>query len=244
MKRNSKKVLYESIMTSVAKQVKRTLNEYDNWTTTSTANITNIDKSLFVNMGFETKTWWCKYNLGVNPNKLDRWKDWDGNFYAWGELKPKQNYSWDTYKFGDKREIIKYNYDDNLRWLDPKDDIVQQIYHTENIFMPSIDNISELWHYTTQKHVLNYNGIENLHGIIFTSKINGNEIFIPCAGYYCDGQWYGSGHYLSLWSSSVNTDAPQLAYSLYSDCHDITSVNSTCRCYGLSIRPVYHKFMK
>jgi len=35
MKRDNKKALYESIMTSIAKEVKKALNEYDSWTTTT-----------------------------------------------------------------------------------------------------------------------------------------------------------------------------------------------------------------
>jgi hypothetical protein len=39
MKRDNKKALYESIMTSVAKEVKKALNEYSDWTITSTEDV-------------------------------------------------------------------------------------------------------------------------------------------------------------------------------------------------------------
>jgi len=43
----------------------------------------------FVDLGLPSKTLWSKYNLGVNPNNLEIAADWYGDYYAFGELKPK-----------------------------------------------------------------------------------------------------------------------------------------------------------
>jgi len=38
--------------------------------------------------------------------------------------------------------------------------------------------------YTTSEWIKNYQGITGLNGRIFTSKQNGNELFIPAVGYW------------------------------------------------------------
>jgi len=59
----------------------------------------------FIDLGLPSGTLWCKYNLGCDWDKLNidlehtKSKDWYGNYYAWGEIKPKDNYDWNTYKF-------------------------------------------------------------------------------------------------------------------------------------------------
>ena len=85
-----------------------------------------------VDLGLPSKTLWCKYNLGVNPNQLTNPKDWYGDYYAWGELDPnKKKYDWDNYKFGNEYNLTKYcnnskfglnGFVDNLTYLQPEDD--------------------------------------------------------------------------------------------------------------------------
>jgi len=74
----------------------------------------------FVNLGLPSGTMWCKYNLGCDWDKLNtdpqhtKPEDWYGNYYAWGEIEPKDNYDWETYKFGKRANLTKYNYEDDL----------------------------------------------------------------------------------------------------------------------------------
>jgi len=67
---------------------------------------------------------WCKYNLGAFPGA--KASDWYGDYYAWGEMETKDNYSWETYKHcdGTKETIAKYNETDGLKQLKPVDDVV------------------------------------------------------------------------------------------------------------------------
>ena len=46
----------------------------------------------------DTDVRWAKYNLGVDPDKLDKAKDWYGYKFAWGENMPKNEYTKDNYK--------------------------------------------------------------------------------------------------------------------------------------------------
>ena len=88
-------------------------------------------------------TLWCKYNLGVEPSKLDKVEDWHGDYYAWGELEPNKTnkygeicFNWDNYKFGKANfstgALTKYcsdpdyglnSFTDNLTRLLPEDDV-------------------------------------------------------------------------------------------------------------------------
>lgn len=57
---------------------------------------------------------WLDRNIGAN-SPADK-----GDYYAWGELLPKTNYSWSTYKFnpsGDGTTMTKYNSTDGLTTL-------------------------------------------------------------------------------------------------------------------------------
>ena len=42
-----------------------------------------LQQQYIVDLGLPSKTIWCKYNLGVNINKLNNPVDWTGNYYAW-----------------------------------------------------------------------------------------------------------------------------------------------------------------
>jgi len=58
-----------------------------------------------IDLGLPSGTCWFKYNFGVNYKKLDKTpedsipEDWFGDYYAWGELEPKDEYTRDNYKF-------------------------------------------------------------------------------------------------------------------------------------------------
>ena len=49
----------------------------------------------FVDLGLPSKTIWMKYNLGANIIKMNdkslaTLKDYEGKYYAWGEIEPKK----------------------------------------------------------------------------------------------------------------------------------------------------------
>jgi len=53
----------------------------------------------FIDLGLPSGTLWCKYNLGCNWDKLNtdpqhtKPEDWHGDYYAWGEINPRNNFS-------------------------------------------------------------------------------------------------------------------------------------------------------
>ena len=212
-----------------------------------------------VDLGLPSGTLWCKYNLDVNPNKLSKAKDWYGKYYAWGEIEPnKPNFNWTTYKYGKtNNKLTKYcnnpeyglkGFTDNLTQILPEDDAAYQNkkLHNFKFHIPTKEQCEELIKYTNRYWINNYNpnksvhnhkddkGIQGLNGQVFTSKVNGNTLFIPAGGYRDGSNTYDVGSICCLWTSSL--DSPNEAYYLIFDSGDISIYNST-RYSGYSIRP-------
>ena len=105
----------------------------------------------------------------------------------------------------------------------------------------------ELKNYTNNYWVNNYDpskiehttddgGIKGLNGRIFEGK-NGNQMFIPAAGYR-DGSKFSNVYYSCyLWSYSLCLDNPSYAYYLVFDSSSIDMYEYD-RCVGFTIRPV------
>ena len=72
---------------------KFTMN-FTNEKTTTAGKITTINRAGFVDLGIPGGILWADKNLGAT-NVYDY-----GNYYAWGEVEPKTDYSWDSYSYG------------------------------------------------------------------------------------------------------------------------------------------------
>ena len=79
-------------------------------------------------------------------------------------------------------------------------------------------------------------GIQGLNGRVFEGK-NGNQLFIPAAGYRNGSIINYAGSYCSLWSSSLNLSYPNFACNLRFISDDI-SMSSRNRYDGYSVCPV------
>ena len=202
----------------------------------------------FVDLGLPSGNLWCKYNLNAPVSKMkdishaDR-IDYIGGFYAWGEIEERfNNFNKQTYKF-------------NFLELNSKNLPLQNdaAYVSNNypfkIYMPSYDDYDELKNNTTLEFKENYNGVEGLNGIIYKSKINDKEIFIPNISYKRsedrDKITVWDGTIFGCWTNTVswrNEDAymmcctkttrygAQITYS----CNNI-ALNKWC---GAQIRPI------
>ena len=221
----------------------------------------DLVKDEVVDLGLPSGTLWCRYNLGVNPNQLLIPEDWYGDYYAWGELEPnKSKPYWDNYKFGESfNELTKYcnkiiyglkGFTDNLYELLPEDDVAYQNkkFYNLKFHIPTKEQCEELLKYTKNYLVNNYDpnkikhnpkndkGIKGLNGMVFEGK-NGNQMFIPAAGYHSGSNIYNEHIQFYLWSSSLRLDIPYHAYGLYIGSNNI-DVNSSARYVAYSIRPV------
>ncbi|MGM9818140.1 MAG: hypothetical protein ACI30B_04060, partial [Paludibacteraceae bacterium] len=147
-----------------------------------------------------------------------------GDYFAWGEIEPKSWYS-----------SSNYSYDSDLSVL-PLDRDAARANWGGAWRMPTDAEWTELIENCAWTWIDDYNGI-GVAGRIVTSKINGNSIFLPAAGYRDCVDLYGAGDYGSYWSSSLYTDDPNLAWYVYFSSDNVNRSNYY-RYYGQSVRPV------
>lgn len=191
----------------------------------------------WVDLGLPSGTKWATMNVGA-----DSPEDY-GDYFAWGETTTKSTYSWSTYKWcnGSSSSMTKYcvssSYGtvDNKTTLDLSDDAAY-VNWGSSWRMPTDEELNELrtnctWTWTTQ------NGVK---GYKFTSKIYGNSIFLPAAG-YCGNSGLGdAGSYGHYWSSSLDTDRSDYAYYWFLWSANVYSRRDR-RYFGQSVRPVMAK---
>ena len=186
----------------------------------------------YVDLGLSVK--WATCNVGANKPE-----DY-GDYFAWGETKPKSTYNWSTYKWcrGSYDTQTKYNTKgsygtvDNKKTLELSDDAARANWGGA-WRMPTDAEWTELreqctWTWTTQ------NGVK---GYKVTSKSNGNSIFLPAAGYRYDSSLYGAGSNGYYWSSSLHADSPYYAWYVSFLSSNVSRYYNR-RYYGFSVRPV------
>ena len=117
---------------------------------------------------------WATCNLGAaTPEEA-------GFYYAWGEIEPKDDYYWYSYKWGNPfydDPFIKYNDVDNLVVLQPEDNVVT-IKMGGQWRIPTSDELQELktcctWTWTT------INGVNGYQ--VSSKKTSSKSIFLPAA---------------------------------------------------------------
>ena len=187
-----------------------------------------------VDLGLSVK--WASFNIGAEkPEEY-------GDYYAWGETAPKENYSWSTYKFGRRSSgpIFKYNtissYGsiDNKTVLEPEDDVAH-VKLGGKWRMPTDAEWAELRTKCTWTWVTNYNGSGINGGLV--KATNGNSIFLPAAGYRDATNLYNAGSGGRYWSSSLSLDYPSGALIVVFG-SDGVGEGIGDRSYGRSVRPV------
>ena len=191
----------------------------------------------YVDLGLPSGTLWAYTNIGASvPEEY-------GNYYAWGETETKETYDWSNYRYcnGSENTLTKYSNDqsygnegftDTLTVLEAEDDAATANWGnnwrmpTQTEMQELIDNCDTTW--TTQN---------NVAGMLFTSRNNGNSIFLPAAGIRNDSSLGDAGSYGYYWTSSLRTDFPYDALKLNFNSVDYSMYDNE-RDYGLSVRPV------
>ena len=192
----------------------------------------------YVDLGLSVK--WATFNVGAtSPNEI-------GNFYAWGEIEPKDTYTVKNYKWWNEssKEITKYCTIDSLAYgdvadglteLQPQDDIAH-VLKGKQWRMPNLDECKELgngctWTVSTRQGQIGFEG---------TSKINGNTIFLPVVGFRAGADLVHEtlGGY---WSSTLNIEKQSCAMGLYLNLEtpSVGIYYNSSRQNGFLIRPVY-----
>ncbi|MBR5036959.1 MAG: hypothetical protein IKX69_07245 [Prevotella sp.] len=161
-----------------------------------------------VDLGLSVK--WANMNVGATKDSGF------GSYFAWGETKPKNYYSWDNYAWsqGNTKFLLKYTNTDRRAQLVPSDDAARANWGGE-WRMPTVDEFDELtnpdncdWEWITK---------DGVNGYKVTGKKTGNSIFLPITGFrFYDGVQFRAfkGIY---WTSTLYTDNPNKAWFLEFD---------------------------
>ena len=100
--------------------------------------------------------------------------------------------------------------------------------------MPTIEEMREL----VDNTITTYNSINGVNGMTFTSKNNGNSIFLPAAGDRLKLDLDDVGTDGIYWSSSIGGEGASKAYFMYFNQIKITTHGYDDRFYGRVVRPV------
>ena len=207
-------------------------------------------ENVYVDLGLSVK--WAICNVGA-----DKPEDY-GDYYAWGELAPKESYTWENYRFrtsGDDEGTVKLSkytslyytsmLDEDNRFFIADDktqlDLEDDVAHVKwggDWRLPTNEEMNELidsctWTWTT---------LNGVNGCLVTSNRPGytdRSIFLPATGKYgfetsnkSAGTW---GHY---WSNSVNKDQSSYNAGVLAIGSGYAAVKITFRAHGQSVRPV------
>ena len=181
---------------------------------------------------------WATCNIGAdNP--------WDyGDYFSWGETATKTDYSWSTYSMGDGTTFSKYTGSDYAT-LQAGDDAAAAIWGgdwripTKEEWKALLNTTNYSWVLTTDYNGSGKNGmlVTRLDNASGTDPCASNSIFLSAAGFRDGTSLTAAGPYGNYWSSSLNTDYPDHAWSLNFLSGSVGMYNDI-RSYGFSIRPV------
>ncbi len=183
------------------------------WSLGVTGNANGHD---YVDLGLPSGKKWATCNVGADsPVEF-------GNYYAWGEITPKETYTWSNYiwcnddefaltKYCDNRNFGYEGFTDNIRTLLPEDDAAT-VNWDASWRMPTYSEMEEL----KANCIVTWMTKDGVNGRLFTGP-NGNSIFFPAAGNRFDSTIGGPNTYGSYWSSSVTAGFPSGARELFLD---------------------------
>ena len=199
-----------------------------------------INGHRFVDLGLPSGLLWAETNIGAET-AID-----PGDYFAWGETKPKSDYNEDTYKYGGPpvtvdELILGYTYtkyNDGKTTLDKEDDAAYVNWGascrtpTRLEWVELRNSSCCLWDET---HITGSYGWE-IECFKVTSLTNGNCIYLPTTGSYHEDGFATWGY--NYWSSTLDY-LGVYCMNFYTDPSDMyNSINYDGRTCGQCVRPV------
>ncbi|MBQ3630603.1 MAG: leucine-rich repeat protein [Prevotella sp.] len=215
-----------------------------------------------VDLGLPSGTLWANMNVGATSPQEN------GLYFAWGDTEgyagdasDGRSFDWASYKWmtpgqSDSKYINKYqtpdgttdacwyqfNWDivdyefigDALTELLPGDDAAHANWGGD-WYMPTKEDFQELLDNTTFEWIT----VGAVGGVKFTSKVNGNVIFLPASGLRLGSVLDDTGERGYYWSSTLDGSDSYYSCNMYfysggADCR------TNGRYRGLTVRPVLH----
>ena len=208
-----------------------------NWTVTAASD-------LYVDLGLSVK--WARYNVGAAAETNY------GDYFAWGELRPKSSYNsdWSNYLWGKGPAFTKYTGSD-YNVLQKEDDAAYAALGGK-FRMPTLAEIKELL--ATKRNTTDYtwtwcDGVSEkyqgsgVRGWKIKKNVGGATIFLPAAGYRLGGSLNLDGSYVNYWSSSLDADDTNNAWGLLLTSGGVGTYDYH-RYLGFTVRPVHGSGIK
>ena len=182
---------------------------------------------------------WADRNVGASSSS-----DY-GDYFAWGEIRSKSNYSWDLYKWciGSRYSLTKYNTSDAYGAIDNRtllyeEDDVAHVKLAGNWRMPTGDEFDELLATKgNENYKWKWTSIKGHKGWKITFLVNKQSIFLPAAGDRLGTSLFDVGSSGYYWSSFLDADYPKGAWNFLLDSKEVNMARSY-RYAGFSVRPV------
>ena len=174
----------------------------------------------WVDLDLPSGNLWAIYNVGATkPEEY-------GDYYAWGEIETKAEYTFDNSSWYNK---YLADFQGN-----PAYDVAAAKWGGDWM-MPNQNDFTEMVNECSLSHVTQ-NGVS---GLLFTSEKNGESIFFPNAGYYTDGV-HNAGTDACYYTTTPAGNDLQNAIMFWNTVAHL-SVDGDFRIYGAPIRPIKPK---
>ena len=182
----------------------------------------------YVDLGLPSGLKWAKCNVGAtSPEEY-------GLYFAWGET---TGYTAEQVAAG-VRKFSKDVYDAGSAASIETDLTLEQDAARANLGgkwrMPTEAECEELINKCNRVWTDDYNGT-GVAGKVFTSKVNGNSVFFPAAGFCDDSSVYNVGLDGYYWSASCGSSSGAWGLYFYSGSQDLSNNH---RYFGRSVRGV------
>ena len=190
------------------------------------------DTMQFVDLDLPSGTFWATTNLGASaPHE-------SGDYFAWGELEPKDTYTLDNYRFWDasSTSYTKY-FGDGLTILQAEDDAAQAF--NGGAFIPTEEQYQELIDNCVWDWVSDFEGT-GVSGYVVSSKTDpAKQIFLPAAGAMNGSILDRNNERGYYWTANVSKQYSDAVRILYTDVVSFSKqVGQVNPHLGCTIRPV------
>ncbi len=189
----------------------------------------------YVDLGLPSGALWATMNVGASSPE-----DY-GDYFAWGEIEPKELYAWSTLRYWDPNSGTPTKYTgSDYTYLQPDDDVATVrwggSWHmpTDADWQELIDNCFVLWTDSYEE--------SGVKGYVFVSQADfSKSIFLPANGIKNNEGLQAEGDRGYYWSLSLDGSVPGTAYLMYFIAGNGPSnqfVSKSGRFAGCAVRPI------
>ena len=207
----------------------------------------NIENGFkYVDLGLPSGTMWATCNVGADKPEdeglLFQFGRVDG--YKYGDINHKFRTNAQNLEDGSTSEYIPITSSGKVYRKNEILDLSDDAAHVNmggKWMMPTQTQYSEMFNNTTRTVIKDLKNKQKVIGMLFTSKINNKRLFVPFAGYWCNGSFAGAGSNAYVWSSQVLPSHVNNACSLGCYSSGNADIDYSLRFYAFSVRGVFKK---